>query len=131
MSTGEHGRVRQRGSDPAAGQLPRIHYSQLIYKQGKKPGCRTDFGLWPPATAPHRSHDFSIRVFFGRLGAKAKRLKLPHGLMELRQGSLISLPQPCVLWPALKSSGCGSTLRESCTVSDLTRCSPLINVHIK
>lgn len=32
----------------------------------EKPGCRTDFSLWPPAIALHRSHDFSLPVFLGR-----------------------------------------------------------------
>ena len=36
----------------------------------EKPGCGTDFSLWPPAIALHYSHDFSILVFFGRLGVK-------------------------------------------------------------
>lgn len=36
----------------------------------EKPGCGTDFSLWPPAIAVQNSHDFSILVFFGRLRVK-------------------------------------------------------------
>lgn len=83
---GEQGWDLQRGSNPAAGQFPRIHHSRLIYKQGRNlaAGQSSACGLLLLFTWL-----LSISVSWPARG-KVKHLKLPYGL---KKGSLISLPQ--------------------------------------
>lgn len=66
---GSAGGSGSKGANPAAGQLPRIHYSQLIYKQGNNLAVGQTSAR-PPGVNLHSLHDFSMLVYLGRLGLR-------------------------------------------------------------